>query len=52
VVEHDIATLAQLPGWAVEGPVAMYRHSDTSWTAAIRRVTVFGKAHHAAWSAQ
>jgi hypothetical protein len=47
VVEEDIATLAQLPGWTVEGPIATYRVGDTGWTATIRRVTVFGKAHNA-----
>jgi hypothetical protein len=47
VVEDDLAMLAELPGWTVDGPVAEYRLSDTSWVARIRRVTVFGKAHNA-----
>jgi hypothetical protein len=47
MVEEDLALLAELPGWTVTGPVAEYRISDVSWAARIRRVTVFGKAHHA-----
>jgi hypothetical protein len=49
VAEEDVATLAELPGWTVHGAVATYRLNDDSWVARVRRVTVFGKAHHASF---
>jgi hypothetical protein len=47
VAEEDIATLAALPGWTLDGAVATYRLREESWVARVRRVTVFGKAHSA-----
>ncbi len=47
VADEDVASLAELPGWTVDGPAAVYRPVEGGWSATVRLVDVIGHAYKA-----